>query len=66
MVWAVRTTGCPPCQCSGEFIDPRLRKTRTTFAVPVDKRTSAMTKGEYLAAAITTVPPVWSRAGNSA
>ncbi len=42
----VRTTGGPPCQCSGEFIDPRLGKTRTKLALPVDKQTSAMTKGE--------------------
>lgn len=44
--WCGRSAprGLPALPISGESIDPRSRKARTKFAVPVDKRTSAMTK----------------------
>jgi hypothetical protein len=40
---------------------PTLDKTRTALALLVDKWSSAMTKGERVVAAVTTVGPIWFR-----
>jgi hypothetical protein len=59
MVKAVRTTGWRPAlPMKWQVHLPTLDKTRTALALLVDKWSSAMTKGEKVVAAITTVGPI--------
>jgi hypothetical protein len=62
MVEAVRTTGWRPAlPMKWQVHLPTLDKTPTALGLLVDKWSSAMTKGEKVVAAVTTVGPIWFR-----